>query len=116
MPVVAVSKAVALVELCCSRFLTSDQYKEVYLGIGRSKCCAAALAWRTLCKSWLWVSAPVIRHRCWGAEQELEREARAPPWLRAESVLVPPWQELSRKTSPLSRREARFWGAGGEDV
>lgn len=55
--VVTVSKAVALVELCCNWFLTADQYKQIYLGIGLSRCCAAALAWPALCEPWLWVSA-----------------------------------------------------------
>lgn len=114
--VVTVSEAVALVELCCNWFLTADQYKQIYLGIGPSKCCAAALAWPALCEPWLWVSAAVSPAPTAGVPRSSSSTKHRRCGSVARYVLAPRWQELSRKMSPLSRREERCWGAGGEDV
>lgn len=110
------SKAAALVELCCDRFLTSDRYEQIYLGIGLFKCRAAALAWPALCEPWPWLSAPGNPAPVAGVPSSSESTKHEHRGSVAEYVLAPRWQELSGKMSPLSRREEPFWGAGGEDV
>lgn len=86
------------------------------MGIGLFKCRAAAVAWPALCEPWPWVSAPVNPAPVAGVPSSSQSTKHKRRGSVAEDVLAPQWQELSRKMSPLSRREERFWRAGGEDV